>query len=178
MPPKRLYPNRRIFFLIRSHGAAGARSRTDTVRLHPRQRRRPLPPRRRSLGGDVHISRSCCCFSSRSHCCSALTLGPLPGLPLLLLLLALLSLWNSAATVAARVQISLPAVAAAAAPPPHRAADAPASPAPEPPPPPLTTAAAEPVKRILVSSVFSCLIFLGFCRLVSLISKRLFERLC
>ena len=42
------------------------------------------------LGGDVHISRSCCCFSSRSRCCSALALGPLPGLLLLLLLLTLL----------------------------------------------------------------------------------------
>ena len=85
-----MYTNRRIFFLIRSHGAAGARSRADTARLHPQQRRRPLPPRRRSLGGDVHISRTCCCFSSRSRCCSALALGPLPGLFLLLLLLALL----------------------------------------------------------------------------------------
>ena len=91
-PPKRLYTNRRIFFLIRSHCAAGARSRADTARLHPRRRRRPLPPRRRSLGGDVHISRSCCCFSSRSRCCSALALGPLPGLLLLTLLLLLLLL--------------------------------------------------------------------------------------
>ena len=87
-----MYTNRRIFFLIRSHGAAGARSRANTARLHPRRHRRPLPPRRRSLGGDVHISRSCCYyFSSRSRCCSALALGPLPGL-LLLLLALLLSL--------------------------------------------------------------------------------------
>ena len=32
-------------------------------------------PNRRSLGGDVHISRSCCCFGSRSCCCSALALA-------------------------------------------------------------------------------------------------------
>src|SRR3954470_7502449 len=85
-----MYTNRHIFFLIRSHGVAGARSRADTAWLHPRRRRRPLPPRHRSLDGDVHISRSCCCFSSRSRCCSTLALGPLPGLLLLLLLLALL----------------------------------------------------------------------------------------
>ena len=48
-----------------------------------------LPPWRRSLGGDVHISRSYCCFSSRSRFCSTLALGPLPGLLLLLLLLLL-----------------------------------------------------------------------------------------
>ena len=89
-PPKRLYTNRHIFFLIRSHDAVGARSRADTAWLHPRQRRRPLPPRRRSLNGNVHISRTCYFLSSRSHCCSALALGPLPGLLLLLLLLALL----------------------------------------------------------------------------------------
>ena len=46
----------------------------------------------RSLGSDIHISRSCCCFSSRSRCCSALALGPLPGLLLLALLLSLLLL--------------------------------------------------------------------------------------
>ena len=53
------------------------------ARLHPRQRLRPLPPRRRSLGGDVHISRSCCCFSSRSRCCSALALACAAALLLL-----------------------------------------------------------------------------------------------
>ena len=96
--------------MIRSHDAAGARSRADTARLHPRRRRRPLPPRRRSLGGDVHISRSsaalalaravallllsvpclvCSCYCSCSRCCAALPLGPLPGLLLLFLLLLL-----------------------------------------------------------------------------------------
>ena len=91
MPPKRLYTNCYIFFLIQSHGAAGARSRADMAQLCLRRHHRPLPPRRRSLGDDVHISRSCCCFGSRSRCCAALALGPLPAL-LLLLLALLLSL--------------------------------------------------------------------------------------
>ena len=89
MPPKRFYTNHRIFFLIRSHGADSARSRADMVRLHPWRRRQPLPPWRRSHGSDVHISRSYCCFGSRSRCCFALALGPLAGLLLLLLLLLL-----------------------------------------------------------------------------------------
>ena len=80
MPPKRLYTNHHIFFLIRL---------TVLPALGPE------PTRRGSIRGGVasnflHISRSCCCFSSRSRCCSALALGPLPGLLLLLLLLALL----------------------------------------------------------------------------------------
>ena len=62
----------------------------------------PEPTRRGSIHGVVagHFlhgvapsaatSRSYYCFSSHSRCCSALALGPLPGLLLLLLLLALL----------------------------------------------------------------------------------------
>ena len=58
----------------------------------PLRRQRPLPPRRHTLGSDIHISRSCYCFGSRSRYCSTLALGPLSGLLLLLLFAASLAL--------------------------------------------------------------------------------------
>ena len=113
-PPRRFCTHRCILSFIRSHGAASARYRADmaspsTVLLPATSSTASLPHVVASSAAtsttalaaaapalaraaalfllSVALLR-CSCF--RSCCCSALALGPLPGLLLLLLLLALL----------------------------------------------------------------------------------------